>query len=181
MKQPSVALIALALALRATVPGALVAEERGAEPAAVPGEAAAPLADFAVLTGSTWHAEGEGFSSTLTYRWQIEGHVLEGANELRNGEGAVIGRYRGSYAWDAGRNEVVYWMGSARGEVHRGRAWWRDGVLWHEAEVSGGKITTYASAVRPTDGGLEYYADYGAERATPELLAGDPLVYRKQD
>jgi len=139
--------------------------------------AAGPLAALDLLTGTTWTAKGTGFQTTLTYRWLLEGRVLEAANEVRGADDRVIARYRGMYAWDAGRGEVVFWTAAESGEVHRGRAWWRDGILWHEAEVSGGRITAYASAVRPRDGRLEYFAAYGSKNAGPELLDTKPLVY----
>jgi hypothetical protein len=135
-----------------------------------------PLAALDVLTG-TWTAKGSGFNTTLRYRWLLDGRVLEAANEVSGGDGRVLARYRGMYAWDAGRKEIVFWTAAESGEVHRGRAWWADGVLWHEADVSGGRIEAYASAVRPTDGRLEYFAAYGSKRAGPELLETKPLVY----
>jgi hypothetical protein len=92
----------------------------------------------------------------------------------------VIARYHGEYAWDPGAREIVFWTASTAGELHRGRASWRDGVLWHEATVAGGRIERYASALRVRDGRMEYFADYGTGTATPELLGLAPLVYHRQ-
>lgn len=147
------------------------------QPATPAGAITEPLAAFAPLIGS-WLGTGTGFSTTLRYTWEIEGRVLGVSNEVRNAEGGSIARYRGAYAWDAGLQQIVFWVASASGEVHRGRAWWQDGVLWHEAEVSGGRIKSYASAVRPRAGGFEYFAAYGATSATPALLDSTPIVYR---
>ena len=131
------------------------------------------------LTSHSWQAEGEGFVSTLTYRWRFEGRLLEAANELTDDKGAVMARYHGAYAWDPDAGDMVFWTMAESGELHRGRATWRDGVLWHEATVSGGRITTYASAMRWQGERMEYYADYAASRAGPELLERKPLVYRR--
>jgi hypothetical protein len=137
-----------------------------------------PLRELAILVGPAWVGGGAGFTTALTYEWLLDGHILGVANDVLDGEGRVMARYRGVYAWDAGRDEVVFWTASESGEVHRGRAWWQDGVLWHEAEVSGGRIESYASAVRPTSGRLEYFAAYGERKATPALLDGQAIVYR---
>jgi uncharacterized protein YndB with AHSA1/START domain len=130
-----------------------------------------------VLTGRTWHAQGTGYRTTLSYHWLSEGQVLEARNEVFGASGNLIARYWGTYAWDAGREEIVFWTVAEGGEVHRGLAWWSDGVLWHEAEVSGGGIEAYASAMRPAGDRLEYFAAYGSRRAGPELLKTEPIVY----
>lgn len=141
---------------------------------------ATPLAQFEVLTGGTWSAQGDGFSTALTYRWLLPGSMLEASNEVRGADGELLTRYRGAYIWDAGRGEVTFWTASANGEVHRGRAWWADDVLWHEAEVSGGAVDGYASAMRPTaDGGFEYFAAYDRRDAGPYLLGTAPIVYTR--
>jgi hypothetical protein len=168
MPRRSAAVLALVLGAGAVSAVAVTAQEETS--------GTGQLAQLKALVG-TWTAEGAGFSTTLTYRWLIEGSVLEGANEVRGADGGVLARYRGMYAWDAGRSEIVFWTAAEGGEVHRGRAWWRDGVLWHVAEVSGGTITSYASAVRPADGRVEYFADYGTNRADDSLLRTEPLVY----
>jgi hypothetical protein len=136
-----------------------------------------PLAMLAPLTAAPWTLEGEGFSTTLAYRWLLPGSVLEATNDVRGADGRVIARYRGAYFWDGGLGTIVFWTAGESGEVHRGRAWWSDGVLWHEAEVSGGRVGAYASAVRPGDGRLEYFAAYGEREASPALLAREPMVY----
>ncbi len=142
-----------------------------------PGAGGGPLAEMGPLVGPSWVAQGEGFRTTLAYRWLLEGHVLEAVNDVQAPDGRAIARYRGLYAWDGGRGEIVYFTASGSGEVHRGRAWWREGVLWHEAEVSGGGVAGYASAVRPGTDGMEYFADYGTREATPALLESTPIVY----
>lgn len=134
----------------------------------------APLADLGVLEGS-WHADGDDFQSSLTYRWIFEGQVLEGVNEVRYGE-SDTSRYHGLYTWDEGAQEITYLLTADDGELHRGRAWWADGVLWHEAIVSGGSIDSYASAMRPRNEKLEYYADHAAVHAVDSLLDAEPLV-----
>lgn len=141
--------------------------------------AAGPLDEFSALTGSTWIAQGTGFSTALSYRWLLSGRIIEATNEVRGADGNVSARYRGAYVWDPGRGEVVFWTAAESGELHRGRAWWRDGVLWHEAEVSGGAIEGYASAARPVDGRIEYYAAYDRRDAGPYLLDSTPLVYSR--
>jgi hypothetical protein len=154
-----------------------------AAPAPAPAGASAPasmvrgpLADLAPLIG-TWEGRGPGFATRLRYRWILPGAILEAGNEVRNGAGELVGRYHGNYVWDAGREQIVFLTAGAGGEVHRGRAWWRDGILWHEAEVSGGRIDGYASAVRPADGRIEYFADYGVRTADTALLRTEPLIY----
>lgn len=150
---------------------------RASPPRARPGDP--PLAPLDLLAGQTWHAQGTGYRTTLSYHWLSEGRVLEARNEVFGASGNLIARYWGTYAWDAGREEIVFWTVAEGGEVHRGRAWWSDGVLWHEAEVSGGGIEAYASAMRPAGAGdrLEYFAAYGSRRAGPELLKTEPIVY----
>lgn len=138
----------------------------------------APLAALAPLVGA-WRGGGTGYSTTLRYAWLIEGHVLGASNEVANARGDVVARYHGSYAWDAGRKEIVFWVASQSGEVHQGRAWWREGVLWHEASVSGGRIEAYASAIRPVPGRLEYFAAYGTRSAAPSLLETTPILYTR--
>jgi hypothetical protein len=157
----------------------LVAPRTGATQAP-PAAPSGPLAAFAPLAGRTWLADGEGFSTVLSYQWRFPGRVLDASNVVRGAQGQTLARYHGMYAWDAGRNEIVFWTVAESGEVHRGRAWWRDDVLWHEAEVSGGRITSYASAIRPGASSMEYFADYAARTASDALLKTKPLVYRPQ-
>lgn len=137
-----------------------------------------PQAGFEHLVGKTWVAEGTGFSTTLSYRWIFPGVMVESVNEVRNAQGGIIARYHGAYVWDKGRSEIAFWTVAEGGEVHRGRAFWRDGALWHEAEVSGGQIASYASALIARDSILEYFADYSARAAADSLLKTKPLVYR---
>lgn len=139
----------------------------------------APMQMLDPLTGATWHGQGDGFSSTLEYRWIFKGRLLEAVNEVRNASGNVVARYHGAYLWEPQTKEIVFWTMAEGGELHRGVANWRDGVLWHEANVTGGRIQGYASAVRLTNGRLEYFADYGTKVATPVLLDLDPLVYER--
>ena len=146
-----------------------------------PDTQAAPMAALDGLTRGAWHAEGQGFTSTLVYRWRFEGRLLEVTNELTNPAGETLARYVGSYAWDPGANGIVFWTMAESGELHRGRATWRAGVLWHEATVTGGRITSYASALRWEGDRMEYFADYAATRAAAELLEREPLVYRRVD
>jgi hypothetical protein len=103
--------------------------------------------------------------------------VLGVTNVVKGSDGEILARYSGVYAWDAGREEIVFFTAAGGGEIHRGRAWWDEGVLWHEAEVSGGGVTAYASAVRPEGNALEYFADYGTDTATADLLTTEPLRY----
>lgn len=136
-----------------------------------------PLAAFDALVG-TWEADAQDFDTTLDYRWVLPGYVLEVTNVVRDAQGTVLARYAGIYAWDRGREEITFFT-ATKGEVHRGRAWWDGDILWHEAEVSGGRLTHYASAVRLADGRMEYFADYGATAAHQELLESSPIVYRR--
>lgn len=165
--------------VRAILLASLLAAPAAAQPATRPeaDSTAGPLAMLAPLTSTPWTARGEGFGTTLAYRWLLPGRVLEATNDVRGADGRVVARYRGAYAWDGGRGTIVFWTAAESGEVHRGRAWWRDGVLWHQAEVSGGRIDAYAAAVRPGDGRLEYFVAYGAGEASPALLEAEPLVY----
>lgn len=155
------------------VAGAGVAGAQSPEP--VPG----PLAQLSPLAGQSWVADGDGFTSTLTYRWLFAGRALEVTNELRNDEGRVVARYHGAYVWDPSVGEAAFWTVAERGELHTGRAWFREGVLWHEARVTGGEIEGYASAMRVRDGRLEYFADYGGTTAGSALLSTQPLVYER--
>jgi hypothetical protein len=160
--------------LRACLLAGLVAAPATAQENPAP---SGPLAMMEVLAGRTWRAGGDGYVTILTYRWIQPGHVLEASNVVESPSGDVLARYSGSYAWDAGRAEIVFFTSAEGGEIHRGRAWWADDVLWHEAEVSGGSVTAYASAIRPRDDGFDYFADYGASAATPQLLGREPIRY----
>jgi hypothetical protein len=159
--------LALAVACAVSLPSGGAAQSR----------VTGPLAELDALAGRTWTAQGSGFSTTLRYRWLFEGRLLEGTNEVRSARGEVIARYWGAYAWDAGRNRIEFWTAAESGELHRGHARWQDGVLWHDAEVSGGRIDGYRSAVRPRGAQLDYFAAYGAGRDTVNLLTTVPLVY----
>src|SRR5690606_34385594 len=145
-------------------------------PGSMPDSAAA-LSPFNSLAGTAWVAEGSGFRSLLSYHWLLPGMVLAASNEVSRPDGSVMVSYRGSYAWDAGRNELVFWNASSSGEVHRGRAWWESGLLWHEAAISGGRLASYASAVRHTDSTLHIYSSLGAKAASPDVLQETPLKY----
>lgn len=141
----------------------------------------ASMEPFEALTGAPWTASAEGFSTVLSYRWLLPGVMVEATNEVRGADGSVLARYHGAYVWDGERNEIVFWTASDAGELHRGRAWWRDGVLWHEATVSSGRIEGYASAVKAFDGRLEYYADYTRRDAGAYLLETRPIEYKRSD
>jgi hypothetical protein len=138
------------------------------------------MAGMEVLAGRTWEARGTGYATALTYAWALPGHVLKASNVVTSSEGDILARYEGLYAWDAGRGEIAFFTATEGGEVHRGRAWWTDGVLWHEAEVSGGRLSAYASAIRPTENGFEYFADYESATATQALLSTEPLTYSEK-
>lgn len=174
---------ALALGTTAMTAGAQSPAAGGSRvaSAAPPSVRDTSMVQFGPLVGAPWTAAGSGFSTTLSYRWIFPGTLLGATNEVRSGEGRVIARYNGAYAWDPSRNEITFWDASDSGELHRGRAWWRDGILWHEAEVSGGRISGYASAVRPGDDSMEYFADYSRRDAGDFLLETEALTYTRAD
>lgn len=138
-------------------------------------QTSSPLAAMNALVG-TWEADTEDFGTTLNYRWALPGYVLEVTNVVRDAQGNVLARYAGLYAWDGGREEITFFT-ATQGEVHRGRAWWDGDILWHEAEVSGGRLTHYASAVRLRGARIEYFADYSAADADEVVLQSQPIVY----
>jgi hypothetical protein len=166
--------VTVMITLALIIPASLAAQQGGSDDLAD-----GPMAAFDALVGD-WIARGSGFSTSLSYRWLLPGTMFEAANEVRDTSGNVLARYHGAYAWDRGRGEVVFWTVGEGGEVHRGQAWWEDGILWHEAEISGGGIEVYASAVRSGDQRLEYFAAYGRPDAGSYLLGTEPLVYEPE-
>lgn len=130
------------------------------------------------LEGS-WRAQGDGFSSTLTYDWALPGVLLRVRNELRNGAGDVIGRYEGHYAWDHAQGRIVFWTVGRDGELHQGTVAARDGHLWHEARVSGGRIDGYRSVVAPVREDLHYRAVYQRSATDEQVLGAAPLIYHR--
>jgi hypothetical protein len=127
----------------------------------------------------TWVAKGEGFSSTLQYEWALSGVLLRARNELKNDAGKIVGQYEGNYAWDPDKSKIVFWTVGRDGELHRGTAVWRDGKLWHEATVSGGRAKSYRSVLAVVDGELIYRAKYQASATDQEVQDSAPLTYRK--
>lgn len=138
------------------------------------------LMTLASFEGS-WVAVGNGFSSRLTYEWALPGVLLRSRNELRNQAGERFGRYEGNYAWDPALSRIVFWTVGQDGELHRGEAEWREGQLWHQAAVSGGKIRGYRSVIRTVGNELHYRAKYEQSAADSDVLASTPLVYRRSE
>jgi hypothetical protein len=138
-----------------------------------------PLAVLNSLAGA-WVAKGEGFFSKLTYEWALPGVLLRSRNELRNGKGELFRQYEGNYAWDAARSKIVFWVVGSDGELHQGEAEWRDGLLWHNATVSGGKITGYRSVLAVAGKELVYKARYESSATDAAVLNSSPLVYQPQ-
>lgn len=136
-----------------------------------------PLRFFEALVNRTWVARGEGFSSRLHYTWALDGHLVEVTNVLANAAGEPFLRYKGAYVWDPGRNQIGFWTVSAGGELHQGYARWDGEVLWHEAEIAGGKTAGYASALQIGPDCFAFFMTTGARRAGPALLNETPLVY----
>lgn len=141
-----------------------------------PADDPSPMAAIGLLEG-TWVARGDGFSSELVYEWSLPSTLLRVRNELRDEAGAVVGQYVGHYAWDADRSSIVFWTVSRNGELHRGTATWRNGQLWHDATVSGGRISGYRSVVIPVEGKLRYQAQYDASATDSDILGSPPLIY----
>lgn len=170
----------LSLGLAGSLEGPWLPAIEKAQDAEDAGDVAGPLSEMARLTGA-WVANGEGFSSTLRYEWALCNVLFRARNELRNEGGEIIGQYEGYYAWDPDQSQIVFWTVGRDGELHRGTARWRDGKLWHEATVSGGRIKGYRSALGLQDGELVYRANYSASASDEDVDETVPLVYRKQD
>ena len=79
--------------------------------------------------------------------------------------------------WDAARRSIVFWTVGQDGESHTGTAEWRNGQLWHEAAVSGGRITGYRSVVAVAGKELHYRAAYVPTATETAVLATKPLIY----
>lgn len=148
------------------------ASDKGAQAAAVRDR----MGVIACLEGA-WIAEGEGFTSRLTYEWAIPGVLLRARNEVTNNEGRVLGRYEGNYAWSSAASKYVFWTVGADGAVHEGAAEWRDGALWHSAHVSGGRIDGFRSSITPEGDSLLYRAVYEPGATDDAVRAAQPLRY----
>lgn len=135
------------------------------------------LSSLAALEGS-WTAHGDGFSSQLVYEWALPAVLLCARNELRDDAGLVVGRYEGHYMWDPSESRIVFWTVGQDGELHRGMATWRDGMLWHEATVSGGRIAGYRSVLSLAERELRFRARYERSATDEDVLASPPLTYR---
>ena len=173
-------LTALALALVLTLAVPSIHSQSAAAQTTDAEAKSSPLAALDPLTGPTWLAHGDGFISTLAYNWSLDGNILEVANELADVEGNVFLRYEGAYMWDPGAGEITFYTVSGGGELHKGRAWLNDNVLWHEAEISGGGGGGYASAMRMGDNRFEFFMITGTTKAGPELFDETPLVYGRK-
>jgi hypothetical protein len=138
-----------------------------------------PLAAFNAFEGA-WVANGTGFSSRLIYEWALTGVLFRSRNELRNAKGELIKQYEGHYAWDAARSKIVFWVVGSDGELHQGEAAWRDGLLWHDATVSGGRITGYRSVLGVAGKELVYRARYEPAATDAAVLSSTPLVYQTE-
>lgn len=147
--------------------------------AAQVGDRSADSTAFAGLIG-TWLAEGTGFSSQLTYRWQLPGVMVSVSNELRGAEHQLLARYEGGYYRHPVTGEWRFLTAGGTGELHEGSAVWRDGTLWHEAVLHGGGIAGYSSAVVPTADTVRYHARYTPGPTDASLLELTPLVYVRQ-
>jgi hypothetical protein len=145
-----------------------------------PPDYANALAALAVLEGP-WFANGDGYSSTLAYEWVLPGVLLRARNELRNDAGDVVGEYEGHYAWDPDQATIVFWTVGRDGDLHRGTAAWRDGQLWHEGRVSGGRVTGYRSVLDVEGEQLHYLAVYEPSASEDDVLGSVPLIYRRPD
>jgi hypothetical protein len=136
------------------------------------------LSVLAPLEGN-WLGRGDGFSSKLVYEWVLPGVLLRARNEVRNNDGALIGQYEGHYMWDPTATRIVFWTVGRNGELHRGAVASRDGQLWHEATVAGGRVTGYRSIVSIVGPELHYRAQYDPLAGDAAVLANPPLVYRR--
>ncbi len=67
---------------------------------------------------------------------------------------------------------------TADAALHEGTAYWRDGGVWQDAELSGESRTTYRSSLTFNAGALEYRAIYGRTAPHDEVAASAPLIYR---
>jgi hypothetical protein len=136
------------------------------------------LSVLAPLEGN-WLGKGDGFSSKLMYAWVLPNVLLRARNEVRSGDGALIGEYEGHYLWDPAESRIVFWTVGRNGELHRGAVTWRDRQLWHDAKVSGGRVAGYRSIVSFVGSELHYRAQYDPAASDAAVLGGAPLVYRR--
>jgi hypothetical protein len=166
-RQPLVLAALLALLLVAPPPAVAQRAAQSADTAA-----------FASLIG-TWDASGSGFSTRLSYYWSVPGRVLEARNVVRDTAGEVLANYVGAYLLDPVTQRWEFYISGSDGELHRGRARWTGGLLWHEATIAGGRTPGYASVVRVTADTMRYFARYTLGPADSALLALSPLVYRR--
>jgi hypothetical protein len=157
----------------------IASSDAGAQSGVSAAEAPGQLSAMTPLLGA-WVAEGQGFTSVMTYEWVLPNRLLRVRNVLRNGAGEQFGEYEGHYAWHQGRSTIVFWTVGGNGELHEGTAAWREGRLWHDARVTGGKIEAYRSVLDLGPHELRYRAKYGTPATDASLLASDPLVYLRK-
>lgn len=158
---------------------AIVASLAAPRAAAAQAGAQATSSPFDALIG-TWQAAGNGFTSQLTYRWQLSGVMVQVSNELRGSEGQSLARYEGCYVRHPVSGEWRFLTAGGSGELHEGTAVWRDGKLWHDAVLHGGGIAGYSSVVVPGTDTMRYHANYAPGAPDDSLLELEPLVYLRQ-
>lgn len=136
------------------------------------------LSVLAPLEGR-WVGKGDGFSSTLVYEWVLPSVLLRARNEVRSDAGALIAQYEGHYVRDPAESRIVFWTVGRNGELHRGTVVPREGPLWHEATVAGGRVNGYRSVVSLVGPELHYRAQYDSSASDAAVLARAPLIYRR--
>lgn len=137
-----------------------------------------------------WDAGGPGFHTQLSFRAGPTGRVVYAENVLRDEDGGSITRYEGLYYWSPEANSIEFTTWSTTGEVHTGQVHAgqvntgqvnADGGAWHVARVRGGAIAGYRSVIQLTGSGtMEYRAHFAADGSTSDVLAAEPLVYRRR-
>jgi hypothetical protein len=127
-----------------------------------------------------WVGRGDGFSSTLVYEWVLPDVLLRARNEVRSDAGDLLGQYEGHYFWDPTESRILFWTVGRNGELHRGTVESRDGQLWHEARVAGGRVSGYRSSVSLVGPELHYRARYEPSPSDAAVLATAPVVYRRE-
>ena len=137
----------------------------------------AALERLTALDGQ-WQAGTSNFRSTLHFQRSPAGGAVRAWNEVTGADGRTA-FYEGTYFWDPGRMALRFVTVASSGELHEGEVYWRGGMLWHDARVSGSSLTSYRSSLRLVDGTLEYRAVYGTLAPDAEVLAATPLVYRR--
>ena len=135
--------------------------------------------DYLESAAGRWAAQGAGFQSELRYRTVLPGVVVSAENTLTDKEGRVMARYFAVYFLNAAKGQVEFRTLKDDGELHEGTAYFADGALWHDAEVTGGGINRYRSAMKRSGEQMFYRAAFGELRDRARIEKLQPLAYRR--